>query len=1254
VEDAVQGDNDECTTTPALAANAPSAAETPSSSVALTSLAPQYQEEHHRTYLGRLENAVKEPKNLNIALTGRYGAGKSSVLDKFEEPRKSTTLRLAISTLGPNGEGATLTNRIQKELVKQLVYSASPRTMRHSRFRRSVALPWHRALGESAAAVTLLGALLALLDWLPPVTGTGVDNHGLVRIAAWSGFAALLVAVATVLRLVTHDRFVVSDVSAGGATVKLSERTPTYFDEYLDDIVNYFDSEDIDIVIFEDLDRFNDPHIFEALRELNTLLNNTKKRSKKGTPLRFVYAVRDSLFEKLGADTEADGDDAAAAETVRANRTKFFDIVIPMVPFISHRNARDLLADLLKEAGISGIDRRLVNLVAQHSTDMRLLRNMRNEYLVFAERLLESNKVAPGLTSSNLFALVAYKNFHLEDFEQISRRGSDLDRLYGFRRDLVRTSVAALEHCQRDLTSGRWRLRTRAPLAEKLGHRLHKFAELFKAKTGHAGWPRLDYRVDNRAFTSKEVNSYEFWQATAQAKTVTVLMNHHTASPGQPLTELSHNDLEMLLPEGLDPDRWLEADRKATQRKLAEIDRDIIFLRSADFADLAANAKYTVSVALPAPSTGTDQASPTPNEIMVDCSFAELIDRTMKSELARDLVKSGYIDRNFALYAAQFYGHFTGTDVANFMVQNVQTNTMELDYPFTSPGAVANLLEEADDDFTNTVAAYNIDILNHLLGTEDNRTTNIVNRMVTDFDEDARAFLTAYLTSGAQRDELVAHLAAHPWHDIFTYLVHDEDIPDDARSALVDAALRDVELGETYDLNSDVGDFITAHYRDMAAFIHPHTQNVIEKVVTILDRAGVLIPDLSVLDSGLRTLVVNRNRYTLTAPNLRAALGINGDVSLDRIRENTGIYEYCFAHPSQYLTAVDQDPHTQHTVHSPQTLSAALCDVAGDSDSVWAEGWDRPLVDRLLAGAAPKSLLAQLDGVPSSTWPPLAEAKLFAATLTNFETYRAEFGEIDDHLAALLTNAGTIATRATDEDTTKETAAVALLNARTISVPAERVALARSLGVNGPLPVSNINVEASDLFALLLEHDLVADDATSFTHFHGAGWAAIGPAIIASSNIGTFLKPELVHGVIADLLTNPATRAKIGRQVVNAIDDYAPIGDHAALQAAAQYADAHRIALAPQTVVRIAQAASSNRNLLLRLLRTASPAAAAQHIVDVFVALGRPYSNVNRSGAEFNVDHDDLHEALLTRLQNENICTFRKKRGRNLYVVNIT
>lgn len=43
----------------------------------------------HATYLRHLQDAVANMKDRNIALAGRYGTGKSSVLDKFERPAGS-------------------------------------------------------------------------------------------------------------------------------------------------------------------------------------------------------------------------------------------------------------------------------------------------------------------------------------------------------------------------------------------------------------------------------------------------------------------------------------------------------------------------------------------------------------------------------------------------------------------------------------------------------------------------------------------------------------------------------------------------------------------------------------------------------------------------------------------------------------------------------------------------------------------------------------------------------------------------------------------------------------------------------------------------------------------------------------------------------------------------------------------------------------------------------------------------------------
>jgi hypothetical protein len=98
--------------------------------------------------------------------------------------------------------------------------------------------------------------------------------------------------------------------------------------------------------------------------------------------IRFVYALRDSIFEQLGTDSQAEGD-SAQAEASLANRTKFFDLVVPIVPFITHRTARDLLTDVLKPDALpegTAVSPELIDLTARHLPDMRLLKNIRNEY----------------------------------------------------------------------------------------------------------------------------------------------------------------------------------------------------------------------------------------------------------------------------------------------------------------------------------------------------------------------------------------------------------------------------------------------------------------------------------------------------------------------------------------------------------------------------------------------------------------------------------------------------------------------------------------------------------------------------------------------------------------------------------------------------------------------------------------------------------------------------------------------------------
>ncbi|WP_394617145.1 hypothetical protein JNUCC0626_47300 [Lentzea sp. JNUCC 0626] len=1194
----------------------------PAKQASLESLTSRYVAEQHGTYLRLLQEAVQNKRNLNIALTGRYGTGKSSVLDEFVDKReKDKTLRVAISTLGPTSETTTLTNRIQKELVKQLLYRAAPHDFPFSRFKRISPLSWKRALAEAVAVVAVVGGILAFLNLLPKVAATGANQPTTIRVLAWVGFALLAVLVLATLRRLIYGRWSVSDVSAAGATVKLTQQTATYFDEYLEEIVYFFDTAPHDVVLFEDLDRFDDPHIFEALRELNTLLNATAKRQRKDVPLRFVYAIKDSLFEELGSDTKKATGDTAAAETIRTNRTKFFDVVIPVVPFISHRNARELLDGLLKEHGVQeNINRALIALVAQYGTDMRLLKNICNEYAVFAERLLTPTKIAPGLTATNLFALVAYKNFHLRDFEKIARRESNLDTLYEHHKRLVRHAIDVREKHKRDLLSRAAMPKAVERAATKLGRRLVALGLAAKGASGSAGWSGIRFVVGSDLYEQNSVSSRVFWTQVAETGQITVQATHQGYQPVD-VTRLNRDQIAEVFPEVAEPEDWTQFDRRAGQGLLEALNAEIALLRGADFQDLVGKDRFTSS---------TEDGERT---------FSQMVEEVMQSELARELVGRGYLDRNFTLYAAQFYGDFTGVDVANFLVQTVQPNKMSIDHSFTGPAAIANLLTEAPPDFLHTVSAYNIAVLDDLLQRDHPGAADIAATVASAFGAEAQEFLKAYLNSGAQRPAFATLLSRRPWLQVFTHLISDDSIPADIRPSLVDAALRGCTSSTKYELGPEVRDYIAEHYLEMEAFTAPQPQTVTNEVVGLIAKADVVISRLAGLDSAMRDTLVGWHLYALTADNLRVALGTAGDVSFDSVRENSPVSDYCLTSQREYLEAVKHDDLTPYVALTETAVVEVLTTVVNS--------WTTDELRTFISMAALESRLKQLDAAPEECWPDLAAHRLFESTATNVQAYSTSVGTIDGALARLLVEAGRIT-----NDTTPDlaaTVAVKVLNAAdVIPDPRQRVTLAVSLNLQEDIAPNEVEPVAGSLFALLLENELIEDSAAAFAHFRSAGWPALEAAIVKSKAFPEFMSPELLAGFIGELLGSKVVPRPIGDKIIDELQHYLPHEDAGVLSIAGNYAVAGQRTVTVDQLYRIA-ASTRDRTLTLRLLATMSPLPPASETVDVLAPLGEPYSNfANRNKVRFDLPVDDDHRTILSHLRKAGVVTnfLRKRNGK--------
>lgn len=1208
--------------------------------VALRSLAPSYDKSEHRAYVRHLENAIADERNRNIALTGRYGSGKSSILDHFESLHKNETVRVSINTLGPDGEGEDLTNRIQKELVKQLIYRAKPGELRRSRFARVKPLSRRRALSEAAGGAGVVVGLLWMLGALPDVAGIGADHHLVTRVIAAASFFALVVAGMWALRMIIGDR-IVAQVAAVGTTVALDQQADTYFDKFLDEIVAFFEATEPQFVIFEDLDRFDDPQIFESLRELNTLINSSAHWKEK-EPVRFIYAIKDSLFEQLGkTPTESDKSpddavstpetveaepDVAVAAVERANRTKFFEVVIPVVPFISHRNARDHLTDALKKLSLPDevISRPLMDLVARHATDMRLLVNICNEFGVFCEQLLWIDQPAPGMTADDLFALVAYKNFHLADFEAVPQRASTLDTLEQRHRDLVRAGIEQREDQKRNLTRTEALRRVQDATAATLGTRLRVFAEAVVAS--HGGHAYENVQVADQTYRLDKTGTWQFWKAVVANGAMTISRRQPQYGP-KPVS-LDQSQLTRLFPEGMDAEQWREPGAEEIGRQLQEYDRDSAFLRGADFADLVRDKRFTLEGE----------------------SFADIVDKVLKSELARDLVRRGFINRNYAEYAAKFYGKFVGVDVAYFYNHSVQPNQMYLDYEFTTPDAVSNLLEQAPADFTMTVSVFNLQIVSHLLREHRAVAKEVVAFLVADFSDDAQTFLDAFMNAGhVPRGDLVMLLAEHPWKAIFEHLAKYPGIPDDqVRLTLFDTALLAATEPNSYDLGADSLQFIVDNYASMSAFTKDQSAERTKNIMDFARTADLVATRLEDLSSTLLTPIVAEHRYTLSAANLRVALGIDGRVPLDEVRKHEDVWAYCRDEFDQYLDALRSDDNTAYAVETHGILDELLTEQH--------EAWASEQIEQLLKMSGPDTALPDLTTVPANLWPIVVDAARMRPTAANVKAYVDTHG-VDQHLADfLLTNAGAVVeldlVDAIDEAGRVSLATQFLNASATIPSATARVNIAVGLHLS-PDAIEPTSLEPSndDLLARALEAHIVPDTAETFEHFTTSGWKAVEDAFAVSENVGTFVTPALVAPVIAHLIASSRVPEHIRRQVVENLDQYVTSDDPDALRAAAQFAKRTSIKLPFDQVVRVARTTQDAELVLPHLVALRD--LPSNDLMDALVSLGSPYDNlVSGPGHEFDLPPGSSNETLFKRLEIAGQLEIVKKfpRGRKVRV----
>ena len=395
------------------------------------SLTPKILDKNNPIYTRALEFAFDDDSIKNIAITGVYGSGKSTIWNTYV--KEKNLKNIIIVSLGKyedecvkskyNNDGKVENiscspevdnekeNRIERQIINQIVSQIDSKKISKSKYKFKSD---KRDLIETLLILIFLGTIIALInkDKLLKIFDLKVwkevngFNENLLLSILGILFLGLLFWI--IWKLKKKNIFNISKINFKLVEAQLDDKMSndeTVIDKDMKEIVYLLDNSGTEVVVFEDLDRYDNIEIYNKLRELNFLVNgyvnSNRKKSKRKRIIKFIYMVKDGLFSSK-------------------DRTKFYDYIMPVVPIIDSRTSENYLISLLikdKEENKKNPNELQANILANISLyidDMRLLKNIVNEYYVYLNILpIEELK----LNKNKLLGMMVLKNVFPYEFE---------------------------------------------------------------------------------------------------------------------------------------------------------------------------------------------------------------------------------------------------------------------------------------------------------------------------------------------------------------------------------------------------------------------------------------------------------------------------------------------------------------------------------------------------------------------------------------------------------------------------------------------------------------------------------------------------------------------------------------------------------------------------------------------------------------------------------------------------------------------
>ena len=766
--------------------------------------------------LNEVLSSAEKHKIRNVALTGPFGSGKSSVLVTLQEDfsKGRNYLPISLATLQANEEGdnisksenktadeekkiENLNRKIEYSILQQLIYREKAETVPNSRFRRIVHLSKKKLRRYSICVVLSLVCFLILFE----PSFARVDS--IYNFFSWGDtwnaafdFVAvgwLLFMLFIVIRYVfrSYSNSKLNKLNLKDAEIEVVENN-SIFNRHLDEILYFFQVTEYDVVIIEDLDRFGTPNIFLKLRELNQLINESKI---VGRHITFVYAVKDDIFK----DEE---------------RTKFFDYIITIIPVINPSNSKDKLKAALKandcEDGISDDD---LSEMAFFIQDMRILTNIVNEYKQYRDKLCTTNGAQ--LSKTKLLGMIVYKNYYPQDFALLHRRDGKVYQCLSSKRAFIKDALSKIEERKKALES------KKQVFLNSLHLSLKEVRLLYLYQWKQAIIPQLvSIQIDNHYYTLERIaDSNELFDKLISMTSIQYrhLNNYSYSSNDNVQTYLRSNsffDREQQLKSGDTPLKLLEK----------QIREDEIKIKSLRISELLRQ---------------------------YDLGETETYKNIGLSDMQDVFLRLGYIDEDYYDYISYFYPEMVSLEDREFLLNIKRQIKQPYDYHIDR---IKNVVKELKEYMFESDAILNIELLDYLATAEEykDKFEHMMSRLERDMAP--LQFLSQYYTEGKQCQKVFEHYIENvkAWDNIVNWSNAEE------KENLIEAYLR-----YSTNLDEEAQKWLNCNYE----FLVDHLSGV------TLDRALVLIPNSCFVDLcegsvDLLDCIIERGHYVINLRNL--------------------------------------------------------------------------------------------------------------------------------------------------------------------------------------------------------------------------------------------------------------------------------------------------------------------------------------------------------------------------------------------------